>query len=164
MSVEEEDKLLLRNSFAHINHINQDNYTGMYSPLQFFCVVFLPSLCLKKWQLYLFTIGMALGSVGICLCVCECRCKCVFYTIFHNPDDITWELRIFIMKWKKLKHKEDKLFLPGPKTSRLWSWHSYSNWDEVKGSPPHQIKKAEQETSSRASYRIPNRHSWLCSI
>lgn len=94
MSVEEEDKLLLRNSFVHINHINQENYTGMYSRSHFFfCLLFVSR---NDSYIYL-TIGMALGSVGVCLCVCECRCKCVFYTIFHHPGEVTQELRIFIM-------------------------------------------------------------------
>ena len=125
---------------------------GCIPPSHFFLFCFSAFLCLKKWQLYLFNCRHGTRLCGCMFaCVCECRCKCVFYTIFHNPGDVTRELRIFIMKWKKLKHKEAKLFLPGPKPSRLWSWHSYSDWDKVKGSLPHQIKKAEQKTSSRAS-------------
>ena len=71
MSLEEEDKLLLRNSLAHINHINRDNYTGMYSPLPFFfCFVFLLSFVSRNDSYIYLTVGMALGSVGVCLCVC----------------------------------------------------------------------------------------------
>lgn len=110
-------------------------------PPPIFCFVFLLSLCLKKWWLYLFNYRHGTRLCGyMFVCVCECRCKCVFYTIFHNPGDVTG-IKNFHYEVKETEAQEGiSYFLPGPKPSRLWRWHSYSDWDKVKGVSPHQIK------------------------